>query len=131
MPLAKNKEFNINYRIEGEGKPIVLLHSHLMDLQMWYEGGYVQHLSKNHKVIAMDIRGFGKSSKPYDSAAYEYEHLAKDVSVILDQQGIRKTCVFGYSMGGFIAFACLKYIILPVNTILDNFSISQIFNHIF
>ncbi|MHA2334605.1 MAG: alpha/beta fold hydrolase [Candidatus Hodarchaeales archaeon] len=109
MPIARNGEIFINYQVEGEGRSIVLLHSYLSDYRMWYDDGYVEYLSKNNKVIAIDIRGFGKSSKPHESGAYAEQYLVGDVLAVLNQESLQKTIVYGYSMGGRIAYACLKH----------------------
>ncbi|MFW9995824.1 MAG: alpha/beta fold hydrolase [Candidatus Odinarchaeota archaeon] len=106
--FAKNGDISINYQVEGDGKPVVLLHSHLSSLQMWYDG-YVEYLSKKYKVLAIDIRGFGKSSKPHEPDAYEDEHLANDILAVLDQESLPDATVYGYSMGGKVVYACLKH----------------------
>src|SRR6202008_797615 len=58
-------------------------------------------LAKNHRVVAIDCRGHGKSEKPHDVAKYG-KQMFKDVLELMDYLKIDKAHVHGYSMGGFI-----------------------------
>ncbi len=108
MPIIQNQDnYDINYRKEGEGYPIILLHALFSDLNMWY-GGIAEELAKNFKVIAIDIRGFGKSSKPYNQDEYDINDLVQDVLAVIENEQIQEACVFGYSMGGKIAYKCVE-----------------------
>jgi pimeloyl-ACP methyl ester carboxylesterase len=54
------------------------------------------------RVIALDNRGHGASSKLYDPAAYHTRHMAEDVRALLDHLDIERADVMGYSMGARI-----------------------------
>lgn len=84
----------------GEGRPIVLLHGWPLSDEM-YEYQYNDLLKKKFRVIAITLRGFGKSDKPY--GAYDYDVHASDIKKVLDQLDIKDAVLGGFSMGGSIA----------------------------
>ncbi len=109
MPYAVHEGVRIHYRIVGDGPPLILHHGFTQSLKRWYLCGYVEALSKDYKVIAMDPRGHGESDKPHDPAAYELTLRVKDVITVLDHLGIDRAAFWGYSNGGRIAFGLAKY----------------------
>ena len=90
---------------EGEGEPIVLVHGFASNAQVnWVYPGWVATLTKaGRRVIALDNRGHGASSKLYDPAAYHSAIMAEDVRALLDHVGVGVADVLGYSMGARIA----------------------------
>jgi pimeloyl-ACP methyl ester carboxylesterase len=90
----------------GEGDDVVLcLHGWP---QHWYEWRFLMPaLADRHRVLAMDLRGFGWSDAPEDG--YEKENLADDVLAVLDALGIERVKLVGHDWGGWIGFLlCLK-----------------------
>lgn len=104
MPYANNNGVKIYYEVEGQGPPLMLVHGMGGSMDVWRRNGYTQELSKDYRLILIDVRGFGKSDKPYDSSAYEFQTRVGDLVAILDELGIDKTGYFGYSMGGKIGY---------------------------
>src|SRR5436309_113068 len=82
----------------GDGPPVVLLHSFLMDVDMF--APQVAALGDSFRLIALDERGFGGT--PAD-APFTYWDIARDVLGLLDQLGIERAAIVGTSQGGFIA----------------------------
>jgi pimeloyl-ACP methyl ester carboxylesterase len=76
--------------------------------QHWYEWRHLlPALSDRHRVIAIDLRGFGWSDAP--PGGYEKENLAADVLAVLDALGIRRVKLVGHDWGGWIGFLlCLR-----------------------
>ncbi|MBL8208716.1 MAG: alpha/beta hydrolase [Blastocatellia bacterium] len=91
----------IRYIEQGTGEPIVLLHGYAGDLSTWTRFGIFQDLAKDYRVIAIDIRGHGKSDKPHDPKQYGAK-MGIDVIHLLDHLHIRKAHIVGLSMGGAI-----------------------------
>jgi pimeloyl-ACP methyl ester carboxylesterase len=92
----------IRYVDQGTGQPIVLLHGQGNNVDAaWIRTGVVANLAKDHRVIAMDLRGHGKSGKPHDPEAYG-EEMGRDVLRLLDHLQIRRAHILGYSMGGAV-----------------------------
>ena len=112
MSRFKNGEVEIAYLDEGEGEPIVLVHGFASTKEVnWVLPGWVATLTRaGRRVIALDNRGHGASSKLYDPAAYHSATMAEDVRALLDHLKIERADVMGYSMGARItAFLALKH----------------------
>ncbi len=93
-------------REAGEGEPLVLLHGNGED------GGYfekqMEYFRKKYRVIAVDTRGHGRS--PRGNRPFTLEQFADDLKNFLDQRGLKKICLLGFSDGGNIALIfALKY----------------------
>jgi pimeloyl-ACP methyl ester carboxylesterase len=104
MPSFTNGGVEISYLDEGAGEPIVLVHGFASTKEVnWVNPGWVTTLTRaGRRVIALDIRGHGASSKLYDPAAYHSATMADDVRALLDHLGIARADVMGYSMGARI-----------------------------
>ena len=76
---------DIAFLDEGEGAPIVLVHGFASTAQVnWRHPGWVGTLTgAGRRVIALDNRGHGGSSKLYDPAAYHSSVMADDVRALL------------------------------------------------
>jgi CubicO group peptidase (beta-lactamase class C family)/pimeloyl-ACP methyl ester carboxylesterase len=85
------------YEAEGKGKPVVLLHGHSFDHQMWDK--QVEALAKKYQVIRYDMRGYGRSGMPKEGK--EFLH-ATDLVKVLDALNIKKAHIVGLSLGGFV-----------------------------
>jgi pimeloyl-ACP methyl ester carboxylesterase len=100
--FAASDGMKIHYIEAGQGSPVVLIHGYTGTAEgNWFSNGVAEALSKNHRVVAIDCRGHGKSDKPHDPAKYGPQ-MAKDVLEMMDHLHIAKAHVHGYSMGGFI-----------------------------
>lgn len=103
MPRFRHDDVEIAYLDEGEGEPIVLIHGFASNAAVnWVQPGWLTTL-KGRRVIALDNRGHGASTKLYDPAAYHTAIMASDVSALLDHLGLGRADVMGYSMGARIA----------------------------
>jgi len=112
MPSFKNGDVEIAYLDEGEGEPIVLVHGFASTKEVnWVQPGWVSTLNRaGRRVVALDNRGHGASSKLYDPAAYHSAAMADDVRALLDHQKIARADIMGYSMGARItAFLAVKH----------------------
>jgi pimeloyl-ACP methyl ester carboxylesterase len=93
----------LSYCVQGKGEPVVLIHGWLSDARInWALPGTSGLLAKDYQVIALDVRGHGRSDKPTKEDAYGPE-LVEDVVRLLDHLKIKKAHIVGYSMGGIIA----------------------------
>ncbi len=107
MPYAINRDVRINYEIEGEGPPLVLVHGITGSLKWWYQCGYVEVLQKHYRLVLIDARGHGKSDKPHEHAAYAWPTGVMDVFAVLDALRISRAIYWGYSMGAGFGFGAL------------------------
>ena len=104
MPHFTHGEVEIAYLDEGEGEPIVLVHGFASNKEVnWVYPGWVSTLARaGRRVIALDNRGHGASTKFYDPAAYHSSLMAEDVRALLDHLEISRADVMGYSLGSRI-----------------------------
>jgi pimeloyl-ACP methyl ester carboxylesterase len=112
MPTFRHGAIDIAFLDEGEGEPIVLVHGFASTKEAnWVSPGWTATLTgADRRVIALDDRGHGKSTKLYDPADYHMLLMAEDVRALLDQLRIARADVMGYSMGARIsAFLALKH----------------------
>lgn len=97
--------FTISYNDVGEGKtPIIFLHGYPFDKTMWQT--QFDALSSSNRLIACDIRGFGKSKD--EATPLSIDLFANDLIDFMDKLNIDKAIICGLSMGGFIALNALK-----------------------
>ncbi|MEX0751566.1 MAG: alpha/beta hydrolase [Xanthobacteraceae bacterium] len=105
MPSFKHGPAEIVFLDEGEGEPVVLVHGFASTKEInWVEPGWTAALTgAGRRMIALDNRGHGQSTKLYDPAAYHTALMAEDVRALLDHLGLERADVMGYSMGARIA----------------------------
>ena len=110
MPSFHNGAVEIAYLDEGEGDPIVLVHGFASNKNVnWVYPTWVSELKKaERRVIALDNRGHGSSTKLYDSEDYYIGTMAGDVRALLDHLDIARADIMGYSLGARIT-AFLAY----------------------
>lgn len=89
----------IRYRAAGSGRPIVLIHGYSRSLNDWFA---LADSFPGSRVIALDLRGFGRSSTFPDPARYGAA-MADDVIRLLDHLDIGKAHLIGHSMGALVA----------------------------
>lgn len=99
------KEVNYNgkkvvYFVEGNGKPVVLLHGFGEVGTIWQQ--QVQSLQKEFKVIVPQLPGTGDSDLMEETSM---EALADSVQAVLDAEGIEDCAMIGHSMGGYVTLA--------------------------
>lgn len=101
MPSFHNGAVEIAYIDEGEGDPIVLVHGFASSKNVnWVYPTWVSELKKHgRRVIALDNRGHGESTKLYDSEDYHLDTMAGDVQALMDHLGLDRADMMGYSLG--------------------------------
>jgi pimeloyl-ACP methyl ester carboxylesterase len=92
----------IRYRVSGQGPSVVLIHGFGETLERWQSAGIIPLLSPHFQVIAMDVRGHGRSGKPHNEGSYGAE-LTSDILRLLRHLRVTKAHIVGYSMGAMIA----------------------------
>ena len=99
-------DISLHFVEQGGGKPLILLHGNGED------GSYFKHqincFSADYRVIAIDTRGHGQS--PRGEKPFTIVQFAEDLHDFMDEKGIAKAILLGFSDGGNIALTfALKY----------------------
>ena len=99
----QNGPIELNVAVAGDGPLIVCVHGFP---ELWYSWRHqIAHFSKlGYKVAALDVRGYGGSSKPREIAAYTIRNLASDVAAVIDQLGGGTAILFGHDWGAPIVW---------------------------
>lgn len=99
MILATKTGMKIYYEVVGEGPPLVLIHAIPFDHSLWlYQ---MAHFSTWFKVISLDLRGFGRSSKV--TSLFTFEDMAGDVLEVMSSEKAEQAVVMGCSIGSKMA----------------------------
>ena len=99
MPYSKAKGIKIYYEVSGEGFPLVLIHATPFDHDLFtYQ---INHFSTYFKVIAVDLRGFGRSDKPVGE--FSLKDMGDDILGILREERVKEAILLGVSVGSGIA----------------------------
>lgn len=101
MPRIKLNGFNINYRIKGNGHPLVFIHGGRLELSSWRD--QVTYFSRRYRVVTYDIRGHGKSDSPPEG--YGMGDCVDDLHELLHYLAMERAYLAGLSMGGYIALS--------------------------
>jgi pimeloyl-ACP methyl ester carboxylesterase len=92
--------------VRGHGSPILLVHGFPLDDTMWT--GQIDGLADKYRVIAPDLRGFGRN-EPVTADAITMDEFADDLNGLLDSLGVEEpVCYCGLSMGGYIGFRFIE-----------------------
>jgi len=100
MPQIVVGDVSIYYEEAGAGVPVVLIHGHPFDCSMWRP--QLAASSPGHRLIAPDLRNFGRSTSPNPPA--DFAAYGRDLVGLADALGLDEFFVAGLSMGGQIVF---------------------------
>ncbi|HEV7750272.1 MAG TPA: alpha/beta hydrolase [Baekduia sp.] len=84
------------YEDHGSGPAVVLLSGWPLDSRSW-EPQLLPLLEAGHRVVAVDRRGFGQSSRP--AVGYDFDTLAADLDKLLTELDLREATLVGFSLG--------------------------------
>lgn len=109
--ILEHKGITIFYTDEGCGDAIVLLHGFLENTSMWKP--FIPELSKNKRIICIDLLGHGKT----ECLGYIHtmELMAEAVKAVLNHLNIKKSTFIGHSMGGYVSLAFAEKNLNAVN----------------
>lgn len=88
------------YREAGSGPPLLLLHGFGASSFTWRK--IAPALAETHRVIAVDLKGFGQSDKPFDER-YSVVDQAELVAELIEEKDLRELTLVGHSFGGGVA----------------------------
>lgn len=88
---------SLQYRDQGTGPVVVLLHAGVADMRMW--DAQAEALAEDHRVVRCDLRGYGATPVEPDA---DYSD-ARDVLDLLDELDVTRFALVGASYGGYVA----------------------------
>jgi pimeloyl-ACP methyl ester carboxylesterase len=91
----------LHYLAAGKGEPVILLHGYAQNSHMWRP--LIAELAKTNLVIAPDLRGFGRSSKP--PQGYDKKSMAQDIHALASSLGLKRVRIAGHDIGLMVAYA--------------------------
>ena len=100
---AKVNGLNMHYVTAGEGPPVLLLHGFPDTHAIWRRQIPVL-AAAGFRVIAPDLRGYGKTDMPDEVGAYAIDFLADDVLRLMDALGIEQATIVGHDWGALIGW---------------------------
>lgn len=107
MPQARKIDISggvsLNALEEGEGQPLIMIPGWSQTAAAFARN--ISELAKNRRVIALDMRGHGDSSKP--AGGYRIQRLAKDLEEVITALGLTSVDLLGHSMGSSIIWGYL------------------------
>ena len=101
MPFVPVRGVRCNYRQDGAGPDVVLIHGVAGNMAGWYLCGLVQALTKHFRVTAYDLRGHGYSETT--PSGYTSRDMAEDLRSLLGKLNLRPAYLLGHSFGAAIA----------------------------
>jgi 3-oxoadipate enol-lactonase len=106
VPEYRTSGGPMSYGERGDGPkdPVILLHAFPLNNRMW--APQMEALAGHRRMIAPDYPGFGKSPRP--PAQPDVRYYAEQVRDLLDGLRLYRIVLGGLSMGGYVAFACLR-----------------------
>ncbi|PIB37257.1 alpha/beta hydrolase [Reichenbachiella sp. 5M10] len=85
----------LNYKVLGEGQPLIIIHGFLGSLDNWLTLG--KRFAENFQVYLIDQRNHGKS---FHSEEWGYEKMVEDLEYFIEELEIENPILLGHSMGG-------------------------------
>lgn len=102
MNVTLRDGLHLHVWVQGSGEPLLLLHGFTGSIAAW-GGELLAGLSRQRRVIAVDLLGHGESSDCSDPARFAFEELLEDILQVLDTLELASVTWLGYSMGGRLA----------------------------
>jgi pimeloyl-ACP methyl ester carboxylesterase len=91
----------VHVEVRGVGSPIILLHGFASSTYTWRF--VIDELAKKHRVIALDLFGFGASARPEGKEWYSIPRQGDLVLGVIEQLQLSDVTLVGHSYGAFVA----------------------------
>lgn len=98
--FTTSDQVKLAYKLEGEGKPLVLVHGWSGNMDNFTP--QLEELKKSYQVLSYDHRGHGFSQRPLYGLSLK--RLAQDLEELMDHLGLEEVLLAGWSMGAMTLF---------------------------
>jgi len=108
LPEIKHEYADVNgvrlhYAVAGSGKLILFVHGFP---EFWYAWkNQLTEFGRDHKAVAVDMRGYNLSSKPAEVDQYKVGVVIEDIRALAEKLGYKKFILVGHDWGGGIAWS--------------------------
>jgi pimeloyl-ACP methyl ester carboxylesterase len=99
MTFADVGDVRLFYTVDGDGPPLLFVHGYTCDSHDW--SWQLPHFAAKHTVVAVDLRGHGRSSAP--EKGYSAGQFAADLAGLLTELGLEGVTAVGHSLGAIVA----------------------------
>jgi pimeloyl-ACP methyl ester carboxylesterase len=103
MAFFKRGNARIYYEDTGRGEPIIAIHGLIENTAYWTLGGVADALTKNFRLISMDMRAHGRTTVEGEPKGFDDETMGDDIIALADHLKIDRFHVLSHSTGGFIS----------------------------
>jgi len=101
---VERNRLRLHTRVGGQGAPLLLLHGHPQSMAMWHK--VLPALAERHRVVLMDLRGYGDSSRPAADAQHlnhSKREMALDAMAVMRAHGFERFDVLAHDRGARVA----------------------------
>lgn len=102
MPSVTVQGHRIYYKENGRGSPLVFLHGNPGTHKLWQH--QLDYFKSRYSLIAVDMRGFGRSAKPVGADYHPYA-LAHDIAELISVLNLQRPVLAGLSMGSMVGLS--------------------------
>lgn len=100
MPQVQSEGARLHAEETGRaGTPVVFVHEFAGDCRNWEQTA--AYLSRAHRCVAFNARGYPPSDVPSDPALYSQRHAVDDIRAVLDHFDFARAHIVGLSMGAY------------------------------
>jgi pimeloyl-ACP methyl ester carboxylesterase len=93
----------IYYEESGRGEPILANHGLAEDAGYWIDTGVAAALAERYRVIAMDMRGHGRTAVAGEPRGFDEKALGADIDALADHLGLARFHLLSHATGGMVA----------------------------
>lgn len=116
----KNDGFRLAlYEAGPKDGPVLLLVHGWPEMAYSWKHQIAAFSKAGYRVVAMDVRGFGKSDAPLGVEHYGIAQIVGDVEAVLDDLGVRSVCLVGHDWGGIIVWHCARMLQARVSHVIS------------
>ncbi len=119
MPFATRRKVRLHYELEGHGPDVVLLPGLGGSIPPARRAGYARAIPE-YRRLAVEPRGHGESGRPRDPSLHRIEEYRDDVVAAMDDAGVDRAILWGFSDGGTLAFAVADVYPERVRAVIDH-----------
>lgn len=97
--VINSERFSVSYLAAGEGPPVFIVPAIEQSAEWWADVGYLDRLSKQHRVVIVDPAGHGETNVVDENSLEQPELVVNALAMLLEHEGVKAATVWGFSEG--------------------------------